>query len=209
MAQTENSNHVPVAMHNDSQQGKTLQAMIELNQRYQEDTKHYAQEIQNFNLQIETLKNDIEEAIEEKKEQEEECAKVTSEIGFQSRIIAESNDAFHQAIASLDELEIEYKESMEASEYMHIVKKKKHALQKLLDNIEAQEAALLNYELERLNILELLAPKRKHVEQLQKQLKTLEQEKLHFESNQLQQVLQIPMQTPSTVEVIDIDTVEE
>ena len=92
-------------------------------------------------------------------------------------IQGESNDSFHQDIGSIEELQLEYKESMDASDFMKIMKKKNYTLRKLLG------------------------------EQLQGQLKTLEREKKHFESSQLQQSIQIP--TPPTKEVIDIDTVEE
>ena len=186
------------------------QAIVKLTQHYQDATLKYTQGIQNYNLEIEQMKNRIAEALKEKKEDEEIFSKIENEVNYYARSVRESNDIFHQDIDALEALEKEYKEVMELSTHRRIVTKKKHALKKLLDKIEEHEETLLSQELERLNILEKLTPKRKHVEHLQTQLKTLELEKTHYESTKLQQVIQLPtLSATATEELIDIDTEED
>ena len=204
-----NIEYTPVTIQNESAHATTMQALVELTQYYQEGTQRYSQEIQKYNLEIEKTKDLIAQAQNDNKEDEEIFSKCAREVSYYARVIGESNDSFHQDIGSIEELQLEYKESMDASDFMKIMKKKNYALRKLLDKIAEQEEQLLNHELERLNILEKLTPKRRQIEQLQGQLKTLEREKKHFESSQLQQSIQIPTLTPPTKEVIDIDTVED
>ena len=204
-----NIEYTPITTQNDITNSSTMSALVELTQYYQEGAQRYAQEIQNYNLEIQKAKDLIAEAVEATKEDEEVFAKCAREVSYYARGVGDSNEVFHQNIASIEELQQEYKESMEASEYMKILKKKKSALGKLLDKIAEREEELLNHELERLNVLEKLIPKRKHIEDLKVQLKTLEREKTHFESSQLQKTMQLPKLNTPTKEVIDIDTVEE
>lgn len=208
MLQNENIANAPTLMGEETTNPETMHAIIELTQRYQETTQKYSQGIQNYNLKIEKLKTHIDELSNNKQEYEDIFVKLAHEVKYQVRILANTNDTFHHEIISLEELEMEYKESMKNSEYMKIVKKKKKVLYKLLNSIEEQEEQLFSQELERLNTLEKLTPKRKKVEELTKQLKTLELEKKYFESNQLQHILPSTLNL-STQEVIDIDTLEE
>jgi len=201
--------YTPVATQNEPENTTKMQAIVEITQYYQEKTQRYSNGIQAYNLEIEKIKIRIDEAIRDKIEEEEHFSRQASEVKYHARIVGESNDTFHQTILSLDELETEYKESMQASEYMRIIKKKKQSIHQLLVIISDQEEQLLAQELERLNILEMLTPKRKELEALQNKLKTLELEKKHFESSQLQQVIQLPTLSTAKEEVIDIDTVDE
>ena len=185
------------------------QAIVKLTQHYQDATLKYTQGIQNYNLQIEQMKNRIAEALEENKEEEEIFSKIENEVNYHARSVRESNDVLHQDIGALEALEKEYKDVMDLSTHRRIVTKKKHALKKSLDKIEEQEETLLSQELERLNILEILTPKRAHVRELQSQLKNLELEKKHYESTKLQQVIQLPtLSTTNSEELIEIDAEE-
>ena len=200
-----NPDYVPVTTH-ETTITSASQAIVKLTQHYQDATLKYTQGIQNYNLQIEQMKNRISEALEENKEEEEIFSKIENEVNYHARSVRESNDVLHQDIGALEALEKEYKDVMNLSTHRRIVTKKKHALKKSLDKIEEQEETLLSQELERLNILEILTPKRAHVRELQSQFKNLELEKKHYESTKLQQVIQLPtLSTTNREELIDAE----
>lgn len=205
---TENIKNPLVTKENDLVENVALHAMVELSQQYNKKTQHYSKTIQSYNIEIEKIKILIEDAIQSKKEDEDNFLSQIGEVKYHAKLVAKSNDTFHQDIHSLEELESEYKESMDASEYMKISRKKRQSLKKLLSYIEEQEEELLNQELTRINILEKLTPKRKEIETLQRKLKTLELEKQHFEYSQIP-FMYIPTLNNKKEDLIDIDTMEE
>jgi len=205
----ENIDYIPVTTHNTTITSAS-HAVVMLTQHYQDATLKYTEGIQNYNLKIEQIKHEIKEAKKEKKKDEDNFVKIENEVNYYARSLRESNDAFHQDIDVLVALEKEYKDAMDSSSHRRIVNKKKQALKKSLEKIEEQEERLLSQELERLNILEILTPKRAYVKEQQRQLKTLEIEKIHYESTKLQQVIQLPtLSATATEELIDIDAEEE
>lgn len=206
--ENKNIDYVP-AISEEKTISNAMQTIIKLTQHYQDSNLKYSQAIQNYNHQIEKLKARITKAIEAKREEENTFLNYDNDVKYLSRVLEDSNAEFHKEIDALDELENEYRDSIEDSVYMRITLKKKQALKKLVDKIEVQEEELLSHELERLNILEKLTPKRREVEALQKELEDVELEKKHYESSKLQQVIQLPTLSTPHEEVIEIDAVEE
>ncbi len=204
----ENIEHAPV-LTQETTISNAMQTIIKLTQHYQDSTLKYSQAIQNYNHEIEKIKAYITKAIESKSEEENIFLKCDNEVKYLSRVLEDTNAEFHKEIHALEELENEYRHSIDNSVYMRITLKKKQTLKKSLDKIEVQEEELLSQELERLNILDKLSPKRKEVEALQKELEHLELEKKHYESSKLQQVIQLPTLSTPIEDVIDIGTEEE
>jgi DNA repair exonuclease SbcCD ATPase subunit len=93
-----------------------------------------------------------------------------------------------QKINSIEELNTEYKDIVEASEYSKLLKRKAKELHSVQNEIEELELTYLNYELERINHLEILEPKRREIETIKENLKELELEKEHFSSTKLHQL---------------------
>jgi len=157
----------------------------EIDTRYKENMSLYKEGISKLNLQIEIVKNKIATKKETLLVDEQAVNALETSLTYEEHFIDKLNVKFTQKIDSLYELQNEYKASMEKEQYEKLLTQKEHELQELLSEIEEQELTLLNMELERINQVNLLAPKLALVKELEEELKNLELEKTYFESSQL------------------------
>jgi len=95
-------------------------------------------------------------------------------------------DSFYALIA----LEREYKQYLKSEEYLHLFEKKQEAIARTEEEIETLEHTLLHRELERLNLLDILIPKREKMATLRQKQRELEQHKNYLEKTALQQLHQ-------------------
>lgn len=160
----------------------------EIDDLYKKGVLEYSQSIHRYNIEIETLKNEIES--ESKKNEKEFRTLFASESILEYEI--KSYDTLHhkliQKIDSIVELKVDYKNVLEASAYESQLKRKTLEMEELLFEIEEKELALLNIELERINLKNVADKKEERSEELLLSLKTLELEKGYFESTQLHKI---------------------
>lgn len=179
----------------------------EIDTLYKENMSLYKEGISKLNLQIEIVKNKIATKKETLLVDEQAVNALETSLTYEEHFIDKLNVKFTQKIDSLYELQTEYKASMEKEQYEKLLTQKEHELQELLSEIEEQELTLLNMELERINQVNLLAPKLALVKELEEELKNLELEKTYFESSELNnQMLLAGKSEPKNNEEETIDT---
>lgn len=179
----------------------------EIDTLYKENMSLYKEGISKLNLQIEIVKNKIATKKETLLVDEQAVNALEMSLTYEEHFIDKLNVKFTQKIDSLYELQTEYKASMEKEQYEKLLTQKEHELQELLSEIEEQELTLLNMELERINQVNLLAPKLALVKELEEELKNLELEKTYFESSELNnQMLLAGKSEPKNNEEETIDT---
>ena len=166
-------------------------SLHELENNYKNNALTYAKNIQDFSLQIEQCKSQIAQVMQDKEEEEMQVIFVKNELHHYEKLLQRLNESFSIEVKSMEELQSEYKEAVEKQDYEVIYTKKKEHLKNILDDIEEEENILLQKELERLNILLYLEPKRTRLKNLESQLHTLELNKQHYEATLLQQLTQI------------------
>jgi len=177
----------------------------EIDGYYKQGTVVYAEGIGRYKVEIEKLQNKIEDLIANKQKDEDRYKDIEQELVISARLLEHLQDEFMHKIHSIDELNIEYKDVLEASEYNTLIVRKSKELHRAEDEIESLEYAYLNYELERINQLEALKPKRKEIEMLKRDIKELELEKEYFASTKLHQ---LPLMGAVHTEIDDENAVD-
>lgn len=162
--------------------------LIEVDRRYKQGVSEYKENIQTYNIEIEKLKNKIILENEYCDKEEKKLLMIEHELVFENKVYDKLQTKFSQLFNSIEELKNEYKDLLDEVHYEVALKRKEKDLFECLDDIELSELALLNKELERLNILESFKPKQMEVKRIQLSLKELEMEKSYFESIGLHKV---------------------
>jgi len=182
-----------------------------INNSYKEGISAYTETLSNYGLEIEALKNKIYTLHKAYKVEEEQLKFIEKERDHEARFLQKLDDAFTQKVLVIHELNTQYASLMERSEYTNVLKRKKNELQLFLDEIEEVEITLLQQELERINLLIILNPKRTKILQLQEDLKRLEREREYYSLTKLQQLPQLaiePNQDEIPTEIIEKDEEE-
>lgn len=168
----------------------------------------YAKGIRRYTLEIEKLKAQIETEKRNINTEEEVLVVLEREVGYDEKLLQKHNETFSLKINSLQELNSEYKDMLDEAEHTRLFKRKKDELQELLDEIDELETTLLHAELEHINLLLKLEPKRNFIAELQRELRELELEKDHFESTKLHQIPLIPQKQTPKDEPVDTEVME-
>ena len=159
----------------------------EIMEEYQNGLIEYKESIRKQSKEIKRLRDKIELLREEIAKEQSEILKAETELEFENRDYEELNHLFTQQVNSIEELRNHYKEVIDKEKYETLLESKKRELTLLLDKIEIREIALLKSELQRLNMVGSLEPKRKQLEEFKATLQELEMEKEHFEISMLPQ----------------------
>ncbi|CAA6808003.1 MAG: Myosin heavy chain [uncultured Sulfurovum sp.] len=177
---------------------------------YKEGLYVYTEAVANYALEIEELKSQIKLEKKLNEIEEIELSNIKRDRDHEERFLEKLNETFNQKIHSINELKTEYADLMEQNNYEKILRKKKSELQLALDELEEVEITLLQQELEHINLLKILAPKRKNIVQLEEKLKKLELQKEFYSLKNLQQLPQLVLETSDeiTTEVIEEDSLE-
>ncbi len=164
----------------------------EIEDRYKEGVFAYIDAVANYTEEIEKLKHKILLQTQLNSEDEAALQKFQNEIFFEERTLERLNEQFAQKAISMEEFKTQYSTFMEEGARRQILSTKEKEILALNDEIEEFEMKLLAQELERLNLLETLEPKRQVLLGLEEALEALEWKKKHFESTQLQQIHALP-----------------
>jgi len=188
-----------------------VEKLTEIDRHYKEGVFQYKESIQAYNIEIEKLKNQIDSEREYCDKEEKNLLMIDHELLFESKAYDKLQVKFAGFLNSIEELQNDYKDILEESQYTSTLKRKEKELFECLDDIELFEISLLNKELERLNLLESLEPKQVQLKRVKTALKELEMEKTYFESMGLHNVssIQLENKSLSKEELTDVvDTVE-
>jgi len=181
----------------------------ELENHYKQGTLLYAQRLQLYRTEIESIKHQIETQKSSMAPEVEALKNLENNVIYDTRSLEKLHEKFLKHIDFIQELQTEYKEMLDKTAYNKIFKRKKQQLIIIEDEIESLEASLLAFELERLNVLSMLKPKEKVLEDLKLRLKQLELEKVHFESTQLYQLTQLSLNQEKENNIVEIELQEE
>ena len=184
----------------------------EIDSLYKKGVLQYSETLQRYNIEIEKLKSEIEAERQKNSQEEREFFAVETVLEHESKLFEQLHHKFTQKVSSLTELRDEYKESLEETVYNLKYLQKENELFNVIEEIEEKEITLLQQELEKINLSNILAKKLKKVEELQRSLKEIELEKNYFESTELQKLSYInPEQltlASKPKEVVDTDVIE-
>lgn len=160
----------------------------EIDDLYQKGVIEYSESINRYNVELEKLRNEITITQEKSKKSENTLGNIEKSIEYQEQSLVALHQKFVQKTNSILELKTEYKDALDAQLYNATIKRKERDIFELIDEIEEMELSFLNKELQRINLEELLEPKRSLLEELNRNLKELELEKSYFESTGLQRL---------------------
>ena len=181
-----------------------ISKLQEIDTVYQQGADEYRGNIQQFNLEIEQLKSELNLKNSKNKKEEKELLDVENELNYTNRQFESLHNKFNQKLHSLNELSTEYKEILGEVKYKESHERKERGIFELVDEIEETELTLLKHELQRINIAAILSKKQKVVEELELSLKEVELKKSYYESIGLKKVS--PLQLENSVvetEVLD------
>jgi hypothetical protein len=185
----ENNNGFFLELQKSSFKLQLIKKIAEVDKNYKQRVLEYKKNIQTYNIEIEKLKNKIVIAGESCNVEEKKLLMIEHELLFESK--------------AYDSLQIKF------STYVDLIKEDELSI--LLDDIEVIELSLLNKELLRLNMLEIIEPKEVALKSLEIALKELEMDKVYFESIGLDKVSNFELENKSFLKEDSskiVDTVE-
>ncbi len=195
--------------------GTSIPAIInEIDNYYKQGILVYAEGISRYKIEIEKLLNSIEKIVYDKEKEETLLLAVEQELAIETRLLERLQDDFMKKLHAIEELNTEYKDVLGKAKYTKRLKVKTRELHKVEDEIEELELIHLTHELERINCLEVLEPKRQEIDTLKENVKELELEKEHFTLTKLHQLPQMGISNNTSNnenddEVVDTDIVEK
>jgi len=198
-----------------SADGTYVPAIIsEIDNYYKQGTMVYAEGVSRYNVEIEKLLSRIEKAVNDKQKEEAALLVLEQELAIDHRLLEQLQDEFMQKLHSIEELNTEYKELVDEAGYTKLLTRKRRELHKVEEKMEEQEFTYLSHELERINALTILEPKRRYIDTLKENVKELELEKEHFASTKLHQLPQMGLASnvvnnENSEEIVDTSVLEK
>ena len=198
-----------------SSEGAYVPAIInEIDNYYKQGAMAYAEGVSRYNVEIEKLLNRIEKAVNDKQKEETILLALEQELAIDHRVLEQFQDEFMQKLHSIEELNTEYKELVDEVGYTKLLAQKRIELHKVQEKIEELELACLSHELERINALAMLEPKRRYIDTLKENVKELELEKEYFASTKLHQLPQMGLASnvvtnENSEEIVDTSILEK
>ena len=199
-----------------SSDGMYVPAIIsEIDNYYKQGTMAYAEGVGRYSVEIEKLLNCIEKAVNDKQKEEIALLSLEQELAIDNRLLEQLQNEFMQKLHSIEELNTEYKELVDEAGYTKLLARKRRELYSVQDKVEELEITYLSHELERINSLAILEPKRRYIDTLKENVKELELEKEHFASTKLHQLPQMGLANDvvnnenTTEEIVDTSILEK
>ena len=160
----------------------------EMDGLYQKGVLAYTKGVHQFKQEILKQKNLLQLKKDAIREDEKKLESFLYELGYDEKNLQKKQLEFLEKIRSIHELKSEYASLLDEGEYQKILDAKSKNIYALEDEIEELEMALLQKELERINLVEKLTPLRLEIQKLEDAIAELEFDKNHFESVALHQV---------------------
>jgi len=190
------------------QQYHSLHKVRDIEVQFRKGIIAYGDGLSRYSLEIAKLKAN--RSIEKKLIEKDEAALLLLErqVGYDEKLLQKYNNNFSKKIHSIQELNREYKEMLDNEEYLKLDKRKLDELQEILDEIEELEMTVLLRELDRVNLLLKLEPKRRVILTLERELQELKLDKAYFESTKLQQIALISNKEKPKDDTVDTEVLE-
>jgi len=159
----------------------------------------YAKKIKEYTLKIEKLKHKINNYAKQNEYAEQQLQEIENEIAFDDKLLERLNTDLLVKIESRVLLKDEL-ETIEDKSYLKIFERTNKELLTMIDEIETLEIVMLKKELNRLNMVSKLEPKKSKIEELEGYLKEFELEKEHYERTKIYEIPQLGLSEIQTEE---------
>ena len=168
---------------NQNSKVEVLMALHTLNGIYQENIRSYADSLHDQTLQIESAQNRLEllqkELIPHAKIEED----AQKEIDYELRTLERYTQEWNQIIVVIDALSQELQQLNHSSDERDtVLRGREENLNKLQKDIQSTELRLLEQELQKQNILQVIQPIQKEITHLELNIKQLTSQKRYIES---------------------------
>ena len=180
-SQTEATSQNIVSINQQNLEPEIAKKFQEINVFYQDSFNNYQKNIQKHNSKITKIKDTLRFENEKNIQDKEALTEAKNELLQEERTLDYLQNKFNQKIKSLEEFKEDNK----------VFSRKREEMIELLEEVEESELALLNKELQRLNLLENLKPKLENIMKLENNLNILEKEKENFERIGFHEITQI------------------
>ena len=200
--QAETASQDIVSLNQQHLEPKIAKKIQEINSFYQKSFNNYQKNIQEYNSKITNIKDTIRFENKKNMQDKEAFTEAKNELHQEERSLDYLQNKLNQKIKSLEEFKQDNEENTKTSTYLKKFSKRKDELIELLEEVEESELALLNKELQRLNLLETLEPKLENIMKLENNLNILEKEKENFERIGFNEITQIA-QKEETKSIVD------
>ena len=184
----------------------------EIDSFYKEGILSYKEQIHEYNIRIERFNSKIKIIKKSCQKEEKIILDFEDNIKFTLKSLETFHHKFVEKIKSIEELEDEYKLSLDEHIYKGMLTRKTKELYALLDEIEDAELSLLNFELQKMNVQAILEPKHNEIEILENEIKEIEFQKKYFEGSALEKISQFQIEKTDKREldtIVDTTVLDE
>ncbi len=183
----------------------------EVENRYREGLLAYMDALARFEEEIGVVEGKISRLKALSAPDEAKLSLYAEEIRVEERMLERLNAELLQKIAIYEAFLNEYADMVDDEAAAKVKRTKSREIVMLHDEIEESELALLQRELERLNLIEKLEPIRQEIRHLEGVQSELERKKKHFEHTRLQQAHTAPaaLSTAPATPLVEATSKEE
>jgi len=158
-----------------------LRVKEDIRNKYMQGVQEYAILQANYEEELSNVENQIRVMERKMAPFEKELQEIETNLKIEDRILNTSNFEFEKSIEELENIKLEYKDSMIEEKYLEHLNRSKRKVKKILDEIFHHEYCLLNIEKDRLNKITEIAPLKEELENLKIHFTFLLNSKKKFE----------------------------
>ncbi len=190
-------------------QVKEFEIKEKINKELHVKIMEYAEYIQKCNLEISKVEDMIDRENQKNQKDQLELRSTEDDINYKKRKLEDLDSKFSHKIKSIEELKRENKRgAYKENKYTEIFAIKIDELKELIDDIEDEEASLLNMEKYRLETVEKLEPKLNYIEELEITVKQWKLTKNYYESTGLHSVANLQIENQDTKAINDVNVID-
>ncbi|GEM_PF-3579578 len=160
-------------------------AVSSRNQEVLEEGRMHEMRIREYIVRIEALTTQIELLQKKSEPLQEKCQALQIEVDMIMNTLEKEDRACASKLAMFEELQVEYKKLIDATEYQKLYNQKKQSIDVLLSEISQIELDVLQVELQRLNEEIVLQPLLDEIALLEAERKNLLLQKEHYAATYL------------------------
>ena len=153
----------------------------DINSKYMKGVHDYASLVANYEEELSSIEYNIKITNQKIEPIEKELKEIESNLKIENRMFDKSNFEFEKSLEELENIKVEYKDSMTKEKYLEHFNRSKRKLRKIFDELSDYESRLLNIEKERLNKIMEITPLKEELEKLEIHFNLLKNSKKNFE----------------------------
>jgi DNA repair exonuclease SbcCD ATPase subunit len=158
-----------------------LRVKEDIRNKYMQGVQEYATLQANYEEELSNVENQIYVMERKMAPLEKELQEIETNLKIEDRILDKANFEFEKSIEELENIKLEYKDSMIEEKYFEHLNRSKRKVKRILDEIFHHEYSLLNIEKDRLNKITEIAPLKEELEKLKIHFNLLSNSKKKFE----------------------------